>query len=241
MGGLFRAVLGGAIGAVGGKALKGATGRASVAFDSLLIDALKNPDTAKRVIEAAAPSNFAKVLGSSLIGGAEAAAAKGVSTAIGNAMKDKPAEKKDEKTPEAKKVAAVMDQIKADPYYHVLAQAESKMDPKAQPRDKHGNLLSSAKGLFQFVNGTAKLVGLKDPFDVEQSFEAVKKLTDSNAEIIKSRDPEDLYAAHVLGAGLAKKYLSGAIITDPKDLALVNYFEFEALPNFRHAQKVVSA
>lgn len=115
-------------------------------------------------------------------------------------------------------------QIKADPYYAALAQTESSFDPKAANPD------SSAKGLFQFVDATAKSVGLKDPFDVAESFQAVQKLTDENRARFGD-DPEMLYKAHYLGATLLNKVLNNKPLSD-KEQRLVKDLEETALPNF---------
>lgn len=50
-----------------------------------------------------------------------------------------------------------------------LVAAESNWNPAAVPRDSDGNLLSSAKGLTQLIDGTARSLGVQDPFDPEQN------------------------------------------------------------------------
>lgn len=50
-----------------------------------------------------------------------------------------------------------------------LVAAESNWNPAAVPRDNAGNLLSSAKGLTQLIDGTARSLGVQDPFDPEQN------------------------------------------------------------------------
>lgn len=128
---------------------------------------------------------------------------------------------------QAKLPPELKNKIEADPYFHATALTESGMDPLAKNPD------SSAGGLFQFIDKTAKDIGLKNKYDPEQSFEAMQKLTKQNAAIV-GNNPEWLYAAHVLGAGLAKKLKLGrtADLTE-RDKELVNYFKTEALPNFR--------
>lgn len=127
------------------------------------------------------------------------------------------------KTPDT----AIMSQIRSDPYYSALAQTESSFDPKALSKDPN----SHAAGLFQFEPATAKALGLQDPYNVAQSFKAVKTLTDQNARSIGSDDPEDLYAAHYLGAPLYNKWKSGKTLDDD-DRAKVNFLKQKALPNF---------
>lgn len=115
--------------------------------------------------------------------------------------------------------------IKADPYLSTLAQFESSNNPQAH------NPTSSAKGLFQFLNGTAKAVGLKDPFDVAQSYDAIQKLTAENKARFGT-DPVDLYSAHYLGAPVYDKYLAGSALDD-KEQSQVDYLTNILLPRFQ--------
>lgn len=118
-------------------------------------------------------------------------------------------------------------EIKSDKYLHAAALAESNMNPKAK------NPNSTAEGLFQFIDKTARALGLKDKLDARESLIAMKKLTAENKAVV-GNDPEWLYAAHVLGAPLAKKLKQGKLSgLDEKDRKLVRYFQTEALPNFR--------
>lgn len=142
-----------------------------------------------------------------------------------------------------KKVDAIqaIQEIKADPYLHAAALTESEMDPNRIPIDpKTGQAASTAKGIFQFLDGTAKLVGLKDAKDIPQSLEAMKKLTDSNAQILKTRDPEVLYAAHVLGATLLRKVQNHQNLSTD-DQALVDNFFAKSLPRFQEKYKYVTS
>ena len=124
--------------------------------------------------------------------------------------------------------------IKADPYYNTLAQTESSWNPNA------ANPKSTAKGLFQFTDGTANLktINLKNPYDIPSSFKAVQTLTNdninelSNVKGFDSTDPEQLYAAHVLGAPLYRNVLEGSDLSSD-DQALVNGFYNDALPHFQ--------
>lgn len=59
--------------------------------------------------------------------------------------------------------------------FHGLVSAESNWDPQAIPRDQDGNVLSSAKGLTQLVDGTAAAMGVRDPFDPAQNLEGGAK------------------------------------------------------------------
>ncbi len=111
---------------------------------------------------------------------------------------------------------AAIKQIKADPYYDALAMTESSWNPKAKNPD------SSAKGLFQFINSTAKSMGLDDPYDVPKSFAKVQELTDRNKSIFGD-DPLLLYAGHYLGETVLRKYLNNKPLTATQQ-AQVDYF-----------------
>lgn len=92
-------------------------------------------------------------------------------------------------------------------YLTRLAQIESGGNPTAQNPD------STAKGLFQFVNSTARQYGLKDPEDPQQATQAVTQLTQDNHDVLSKalgREPTDgeLYLAHQQGATGALKLLS---------------------------------
>lgn len=84
---------------------------------------------------------------------------------------------------------------------------ESGMNPYAR------NPASSAKGLFQFTDKTAKAYGLEDPFDPEQSAAAAQKLTEDNRRALRSmlgREPteQELYLAHQQGATGAARIIN---------------------------------
>lgn len=107
-------------------------------------------------------------------------------------------------------------EIDKDPYYSALYEAESGRNPKAK------NPESTAKGGFQFLNGTAKLVGLKDPFDLSESFEKVKFLTSDHQQKFGD-NPATLYAAHYLGAPVLNKVLTQKPLTE-EEQAQVSFF-----------------
>lgn len=90
---------------------------------------------------------------------------------------------------------------------HKIAAIESDNNPDAV------NPNSSAKGLFQFTNATAKQYGLSDPKDAGASADAAARLLLDNQKSLKQalgRDPTDaeLYLAHQQGAGGAAKLLA---------------------------------
>jgi hypothetical protein len=87
-----------------------------------------------------------------------------------------------------------------------IAMIESSFNPKAQ------NPSSSAGGLFQFVDATARQYGLADRFDPEQAADAAARLAKDNAahlQKVLGRAPTagELYLAHQQGAGGAAKLL----------------------------------
>lgn len=84
---------------------------------------------------------------------------------------------------------------------------ESKGDPKAK------NPRSSAGGLGQFIDSTAKQYGLTNKFDPNASADAMARLAVDNGNYLRKRlgrDPTDgeLYLAHQQGAGGAVKLLA---------------------------------
>jgi hypothetical protein len=79
-----------------------------------------------------------------------------------------------------------------------FAALESSNNPKAVSS-------TGAKGLFQFMPGTAKVYGLRNPFDPAQNADAAARLTrDNQAKLTKAlgRPPSagELYLAHQQGA-----------------------------------------
>jgi hypothetical protein len=88
-----------------------------------------------------------------------------------------------------------------------IAKVESSLNPNAK------NPNSSASGLFQFINSTARQYGLADPFDPVASTDAAGRLAADNAKGLRGvlgRDPTpgELYLAHQQGLGGASKILS---------------------------------
>ena len=88
-----------------------------------------------------------------------------------------------------------------------IAELESSFNPRAQ------NPKSSAGGLFQFLDKTAKEYGLGDKFDPVKSADAAARLAVTNAGILRKalgREPTggELYLAHQQGGGGAAKLLA---------------------------------
>ena len=88
-----------------------------------------------------------------------------------------------------------------------IAQIESRMNPRAQ------NPRSSAGGLFQFIDGTARQYQLGDRFDPAQASDAAARLARDNAAFLSQRlgrapTPAELYLAHQQGAGGAARILA---------------------------------
>ena len=88
-----------------------------------------------------------------------------------------------------------------------IAQIESRGNPNAK------NPRSSAAGLFQFINSTAKQYGLSNPYDLNASADAGARLARDNSAILSKtlgRAPNvgELYLAHQQGAGGARKLLA---------------------------------
>ena len=88
-----------------------------------------------------------------------------------------------------------------------IAQIESGLNPNAK------NPNSSAGGLLQFVDGTAKGYGLANKFDPVQSADAGARLLKDNRTYLakalgREPTPGELYLAHQQGAGGAAKLLA---------------------------------
>lgn len=91
-------------------------------------------------------------------------------------------------------------------YLYRTAQIESALNPNAK------NPRSSAGGLFQFINSTAKAYGLTNRYDPHQASDAAARLARDNANYLRpilGREPTaaELYLAHQQGAGGAAKIL----------------------------------
>jgi hypothetical protein len=121
-------------------------------------------------------------------------------------------------------------QIDEDPYWSTVYQIESSRNPNAK------NPRSSAKGAFQLIDSTSKKLGVKDAFDIEQSWNGAKELDTDNARIIKKKtgidiqsDPALRYSAHFLGVPVMIKLLSGDDLTD-KEKAQVAELQKKVLP-----------
>ncbi len=89
-----------------------------------------------------------------------------------------------------------------------LAWTESALDPMARAEG------STAKGVLQFVDRTAKAYGLTDPFDAEANLRAGARLWKDNAAHLTralGRTPagSELYLAHMQGAGTAVALIKG--------------------------------
>ena len=86
---------------------------------------------------------------------------------------------------------------------------------------------TGARGLFQFVPGTARQYGLTNPDDDMASADAFRQFTDDNAATLERRlqrppTMADLALAHQQGAGTAANMLTGTGNATPRNLALNN-------------------
>lgn len=91
-------------------------------------------------------------------------------------------------------------------YLRRTAEIESSLNPNAQ------NPRSSAGGLFQFINATARDYGLSNRFDPHQATDAASRLARDNANILRpvlGREPTaaELYLAHQQGGAGARRLL----------------------------------
>lgn len=219
------AVQGGVSGAIGSSVgLPGVTIPAAIALGTIKggATALKNPTIANTVSGVA--SGFSK--------GAELAAplSSGILSGAINKPKEEPSPysslftKSKAMPTKPELIPAIEKEIDADPYLSALYQAESGRNPNAK------NPTSSAKGGFQFIDSTAKNLGVKDPLDLKESLDAVKKMTDEHVKRF-GNDPALKYAAHYLGATVLAKALKGETLSE-KEKNQVEYLEKKALPDF---------
>ena len=250
-GGIANALLYGTIGAFGGKAISSSAARASDVYDNLLTESLRVPSKGLAAIEAAKPSNFSRQAGQAFLDTAKASAIKEIDRQVKRAVSDvfksktedtgqnppKAEEtnidslfKKEEpdmesSAPVKQDVAQVEQQIDQDPYYSTLYEVESGRNPNAK------NPESSASGAFQLINSTAKSLGVKDRFDIAESFDAIQRLTDENRARFGD-DPELLYSAHYLGATVLQKVIDGEPLTEAEQKQ-VSALKNIILPRFR--------
>ena len=76
-----------------------------------------------------------------------------------------------------------------------MAQIESSFNPNA------GAKSSSAKGLFQFIDSTAKAYGLNNVYDPVESTRAAIRLAKDNIKATGAKDGAEMYMAHQWGGG----------------------------------------
>ena len=98
-------------------------------------------------------------------------------------------------------------------YLASVSYIESSLGTNNVPMDKEGNILSSARGMFQFIDTTAKEYDV-DVTDWKSSSLGAAKYAASNMKVLKSktgRDSftgEELYMAHQQGPSGASKLLN---------------------------------
>lgn len=85
-------------------------------------------------------------------------------------------------------------------------------DPKIQPKDRNGNLLSSATGLFQTLDGTFAQMGGRNKFDGNDQIKAGLNYYEYNSRIFEKqfgRKPNGLevYYMHFFGEGGGPEFL----------------------------------
>jgi hypothetical protein len=123
------------------------------------------------------------------------------------------------------KIAKVEARIDSNPFDSAVYAIESGRNPMAK------NPTSTAAGAFQLLKGTAKALGVKDVYDIEQNYSGFKRLKAENIARF-GNDPEKLYMAHYLGAGTLAKYLKGQELTKEQQ-DQVTFLEEKVLPKFR--------
>ena len=264
-GGIANALLYGAGGALLGKGLKSATNSASAKYDELLVNALKNPSAALSAIKAAKPSGFGQALADGTTNAAIGGATRGAQSLLNNLLKSTVGEPKQETKEQkptslpslidkvikpkgddmafkGKPVNEVIEAIKADPVNYTVAIMESGkkkngewvLDPEAD------NPTSTAKGLFQLLDGTAKNLGVKNSLDAGDNFDGFLKLKEETIKKFGSDDVQMIYANHYLGEPTLRRWLDGKPL-DEKQAAHVKYFQEKLLPKLNRIYEEVSA
>lgn len=214
-----------------GSALAGAAGGpAAGVIAAMGLSALSSPTgrgIAGNVLKAAGRAGKAAIPKPSLL----AAVDKGVDRSMISEIFSSPAAKELPMTEKAP--SDPMTEIKSDPYLHALGLTESGLKPEAKNKD------SSAKGIFQLIDSTAKALGVSNPHDVGQSLAGIKKLTEEHRARFGD-NPAMLYAAHFLGATLLQKVIDRKPLTD-KEKKHVEELKMVALPNFEKNYNKVTA
>ena len=131
------------------------------------------------------------------------------------------------------KVAELLqhDILKPEPHMGKLYQVESRGNPDAK------NPTSSATGLGQFLKGTAKQYGLKDPRNPIENDRASRALWEDNRTYLADklgREPTDgeLYLAHQQGGAGALQ-----LLRDPNQLAIDAVGAEEVMKNLPKSQQ----
>lgn len=154
---LFGAIVGGTL----GRGAKGALTRASDTYDNLLVDALQNPRTALKVIEAAKPSELGKAIKRMTIGAGQSALSQGTGAGLSSLMKNVLGQKQSE--------IPSMDNNKTEEVIKESPIAEVELDAVRYVESSDGKYLTSpkgAKGEYQFMPATAKAYGV-NPNDTD--------------------------------------------------------------------------
>jgi tape measure domain-containing protein len=115
-----------------------------------------------------------------------------------------------------------------------IAFKESSFNPNARPRDKNGNIVGTAGGLFQFTDATAKQLDLQDRFDPEQASVSAARLAKINGAFLQAHlgreaTGGEVYAAHFLGAAGATSIAKMA--SEKPDTVAANVFGDAAAAN----------
>ena len=105
----------------------------------------------------------------------------------------------------------VMESVKEFPdispaLLRALIMHESGGNPNAVPKDSNGNLLSSAKGLGQLIDATAREMGVKNPFDPYENAQGAAKYL--NQQLKEFGNVEAALAAYFRGPGAVRNHLA---------------------------------
>lgn len=124
--------------------------------------------------------------------------------------------------PSVKPISDIEALIDQDPIDSAIYEVES-------GRGKHlKNPKSSAKGIFQIVDKTARDLGAGDVMDPLENYKAYKKLREDMRDTTGD-DPAMVYAGHFLGETTLRKWINGEPLTDTQE-AHIREFKKEKGP-----------
>lgn len=234
---LILGAIGGGAGLIGGKALGSSIQRASEAYDQALVNALRNPKEAARLMESAAPGAFGRNLEAALREARAPAAQKGVSSLLGSETRESipflPSQTFEEedmsKTPEfEQKAAEVADRLGVEPMDLLkVIGFETGGSFSSTQKNKAG---SGATGLIQFMPETAREILRTDT--KEEAIFALEQMSP-----VEQLDVVERYLSRYKGKIKTLDDLYMAVLYPKAIDKDANYALFKDNPNLTEAQR----